>query len=173
MKKLILGLSALCLVVFTSCKEDAASKVKAENVAVAAERDAVSGDFPAITFDKAEHDFGEIEKGTPVETVFSYTNTGKAPLVITNIKSSCGCTIPKDWSKEPLAPGASASFIVKFDGKGTNKVSKTITITANTEKGRETVKITAFIKPDSNAPQNGAAITKTSTRPGHEGHNHD
>jgi len=173
MKKLILGLSALCLVVFTSCKEDAASKVKAKNVAVAAERDAVSGDFPAITFDKTEHDFGEIENGTPVETVFSYTNTGKAPLVITNIKSTCGCTVPKDWSKEPLAPGASASFIVKFNGKGTNKVSKTITITANTEKGRETVKITAFIKPDPNALQNGAAITKTSTRPGHEGHNHD
>ena len=175
MKKLILGLSALCLVVFTSCKEDAASKVKAENVAVAAERDAVSGDFPAITFDKTEHDFGEIENGTPVETVFSYTNTGKAPLVITNIKSTCGCTVPKDWSKEPLAPGASASFTVKFNGKGTNKVSKTITITANTEKGRETVKITAFIKPDPNAPVNtGTSVTtKTSTRPGHEGHNHD
>lgn len=177
MKKLILGLSALCLVVFTSCKEDAASKVKAENVTVAAERDAVSGDFPAITFDKTEHDFGEIENGTPVETVFSYTNTGKAPLVITNIKSSCGCTIPQDWSKEPLAPGASASFTVKFNGKGTNKVSKTITITANTEKGRETVKITAFIKPDPNAAQNTSLIqpgaTKTSTQPGHEGHNHN
>ena len=61
MKKTILGLSALCLVAFTSCKEDAASKVKAENVTVAAERDAVSGDFPAITFSETEHDFGEIE----------------------------------------------------------------------------------------------------------------
>ena len=180
MKKVILGLSALCLVAFTSCKEDAASKVKAENVTVAAERDAVSGDLPVITFDKSEHDFGEIENGTPVETVFSYTNTGKAPLVVTNIKSSCGCTVPQDWSKEPLAPGASANFTVKFNGKGTNKVSKTVTVTANTEKGTETVKISAFIKPDPNAaPQKGTSIiqqpaaTKTSTQPGHEGHNHN
>jgi len=151
MKKLFLGLTALCLVAFTSCKEDAASKVQTANVAQAAERDAVSGDFPVITFNKKEHDFGEIADGTPVETVFSYTNTGKAPLVLTNIKSTCGCTIPQDWSKEPLAPGASASFTVKFNGKGSNKVSKTVTIMANTEKGNETVRITAFIKPDPNA----------------------
>jgi len=177
MKKIILGLSALCLVVFTSCKEDAASKVKAENVTQAAERDAVSGDFPTITFDKTEHDFGELENGTPVSTVFSYTNTGKSPLVITDIKSTCGCTVPKDWSKEPLASGESASFTVNFNGKGANKVSKTVTVTANTEKGSETVKITAFIKPDPNAlakgilPQPG--VIKTSTQPGHEGHNHN
>ena len=181
MKKAILGLSALCMVAFTSCKENAASKVKAENVTVAAERDAVSGDFPAITFDRTEHDFGEIENGTPVETVFEYTNTGKAPLVITNIKSSCGCTVPQDWSKEPLAPGASANFTVKFNGKGANKISKTVTVTANTEKGTETVKITAFVKPDPNAPAKSAQSsilqqpgkTKSSTKPGHEGHNHD
>jgi len=151
MKKVILGLSALCMVAFTSCKEEATSKVKSENVSQAAERDAVAADFPSITFDKTEHDFGEIVNGTPVETVFSYTNTGKAPLVITDIKSSCGCTVPKDWSNEPLAPGASSKFTVKFNGKGANKVSKTITVTANTETGKEAVRISAFIKADPNA----------------------
>jgi uncharacterized membrane protein len=180
MKKVILGLSALCLVAFTSCKEDASSKVKTENVTQASERDAVSGDFPAITFEETVHDFGEIENGTPVETVFAYTNTGKVPLVITDIKSTCGCTVPQNWSKEPLAPGASANFTVKFNGKGANKVSKTITVTANTESGKETVKITAFIKPGPNAaPQKTSSIlqqpapTKSSTQPGHEGHNHN
>ena len=152
MKKVILGLSALCLVAFTSCKEDATTKIKAENVAVAAERDAVVGDFAVLTFDKKEHDFGEIESGTPVETVFTYTNTGKTPLVISDIKSTCGCTVPKDWSKEPLAPGATEKFSVKYNGKGKNNVSKTITVTANTEKGKETVKIKAFVKADPNAP---------------------
>ncbi len=151
MKKVILGLSALCMVAFTSCKEDATSKIKSENVSQAAERDAVAGDFPVLTFDKKEHDFGEIENGTPVETVFAYTNTGKAPLVITDIKSTCGCTVPQDWSKEPLAPGSSAKFTVKFNGKGANNVTKTVTVTANTESGKETVKIKAFIKPDPNA----------------------
>ncbi|MBT8271644.1 MAG: DUF1573 domain-containing protein [Flavobacteriaceae bacterium] len=151
MKKVILGLSALCMVAFTSCKEDASSKIKSENVTQAAERDATEVEFPVLTFDKSEHDFGEIENGTPVETVFKYTNTGKSPLVITDIKSTCGCTVPQDWSKEPLAPGESSQFTVKFNGKGKNKVSKTVTVTANTAKGKETVKITAFVKPDPNA----------------------
>lgn len=157
MKKVILGLSALCMIAFTSCKEESAvAKVNSENVTKAAERDAVVGDFPAITFDKSEHDFGEIENGTPVETTFSYTNTGKAPLVVTNIKSTCGCTVPQGWSKEPLAPGQSSQFTVKFNGKGANKISKTVTVTANTEKGKEQVKITAFIKPNPNAPAKAA-----------------
>ncbi|MEL0456107.1 DUF1573 domain-containing protein [Flavobacteriaceae bacterium SZ-1-7] len=157
MKKIILSLSALCLVAFISCKENAAKKVEESNVAAAAERDAVASKFPVIEFDKTEHDFGEIEARTPVETVFSYKNTGDAPLVITDIKSSCGCTVPQDWSRDPLAPGDSGQFTVKFNGSGSNKVSKTITVTANTEKGSEVVKITAFVKPDPNKPTPAAA----------------
>ena len=107
--------------------------------------------FPNISFDKTEHDFGQIMNGTPVETTFSYTNTGKSPLVVTDIKSTCGCTVPQGWSKEPLMPGASSQFSVKFNGKGANKTSKTITLTTNTEKGKETVRISAFITPDPNA----------------------
>ena len=90
--------------------------------------------------------------GTPVETTFSYTNTGKSPLVVTDIKSTCGCTVPQGWSKEPLMPGASSQFSVKFNGKGANKTSKTITLTTNTQTGREQVRISAFITPDPNAP---------------------
>ena len=150
MKKIILALSALCLISFTSCKEDASKKIDENNVAEAAERDANSSKFPILEFDKKEHDFGEIEAKTPVETVFKYKNTGDAPLVITDIKSSCGCTVPQDWSREPLAAGQEGQFTVKFNGSGTNKVSKTVTITANTEKGTETVNITAFVKPDPN-----------------------
>ncbi len=153
MKKIILSLSALCLVAFTSCKENAAQKIEESNVAAAAERDAVASKFPVIEFDKKEHDFGEIEAKTPVETVFSYKNTGDAPLVITDIKSSCGCTVPQDWSREPLAPGDSGKFTVKFNGSGSNKITKTITVTANTEKGSEIVKITAFVKPDPSKAQ--------------------
>lgn len=150
MKKVILGLSVLCMVAFTSCKEDATKKISEANVAKAAERDAVASKFPVLTFDKKEHDFGEIEAKTQVETVFKYKNTGDAPLVITDIKSTCGCTVPKDWSREPLAPGGEGQFTVKFNGSGTNNVSKQINITANTESGRESVKIKAFVKPDPN-----------------------
>jgi len=177
MKKIILSLSALCMVAFTSCKEDATSKIKSENITQAAERDAVAGDFPVITFDKKEHDFGEIENGTPVSTVFNYTNTGNSPLVITDIKSTCGCTVPQDWSKEPLAPGASAKFTVDFNGKGSpgSSTSKTVTVTANTEAGTEAVKIKAFIKGGAanGIPSVATSQVKSSTQPGHEGHNHD
>lgn len=182
MKKVILGLSALCLVAFTSCKDDAKSKINEENVAAAAERDATAGNFPVITFEEVEHDFGTIMDGTPVETVFKYTNTGNSPLVVSNIKSSCGCTVPEDWNKEPLAPGESAHFTVKFNGKGANQVSKTVTLTTNTASGTETVKIKAFIQADPNAPVNAAnngsspvmqPAGQTSTQPGHEGHNHN
>lgn len=150
MKKILLGLTALSLVAFTSCKEDASKKIEEANVTAAAVRDANASKFPVLEFEETEHDFGEIEKNQAVETVFTYKNTGNAPLVITEIKSSCGCTVPEDWSREPLAPGKAGKFTVKFNGSGANKITKTITVTANTEKGSEVVKISAFVK-DSNA----------------------
>ena len=187
MKKIILGLSAMCLIAFTSCKEDATKKIDETNIAVAAERDANAGDFPVISFDKTEHDFGTIANGTPVETTFKYTNTGNSMLVVSNIKSTCGCTVPSNWTKE-VAPGETGEFAVKFNGKGNgNKVSKSVTMTTNTENGKEIVKISAFVEKDPNAPEkpaakpavnplstsNAATPVKSSTQPGHEGHNHD
>ena len=135
----------LSLFFIFSCGDDPFSKVKSENVQKASVRDNSTTNSAIMTFDKTVHDFGTIQDGTPVETVFSYTNTGKSPLVITDIKSTCGCTVPRDWSREPLSPGESSQFTVKFNGKGVNKTSKTVTVTANTATGRETVKITAFI----------------------------
>ncbi|WP_111683676.1 DUF1573 domain-containing protein [Winogradskyella tangerina] len=185
MKKVILGLSALCMIAFTSCKDNAASKVNSENVAVAAERDANAGNFPVMEMDKMEHDFGTIVNGTPVETIFKYTNTGNSMLVVSNIKSTCGCTVPSNYTKE-VAPGQTGQFTVKFNGKGNGKVSKSLTMTTNTEKGTEVVKITAMVEQDPNAPQRqpgkatinplstgGTTQVKTSTQPGHEGHNHN
>lgn len=189
MKKIILGLSALCMVAFTSCKDNAESKVKSENVADAAQRDANSGNMPVIAFNETEHDFGTIPNGIPVETVFEYKNTGNSPLVVSDIKSTCGCTVPSDWTKEVM-PGETGKFTVKFNGKGNgNQISKTVTMTTNTEKGSEAVVIKAFVEVDPNAPKQpvgGASISaptgtpmgaatpvKSSTQPGHEGHNHD
>ncbi|MEZ4792505.1 MAG: DUF1573 domain-containing protein [Gelidibacter sp.] len=189
MKKVILGLSALCLVAFTSCKDNAESKIKSENVAEAAQRDANSGKLPAIEFNETEHDFGNIPNGIPVKTVFKYKNIGSSPLVVSDIKSTCGCTVPSNWTKEVM-PGETGEFTVEFNGKGNgNQISKTITMTTNTEKGSEAVTIKAFVEADPNAPKKetgnkptimqqatppaGAAAVKSSTQPGHEGHNHD
>jgi hypothetical protein len=152
MKKSILVVAVLAAFVFTSCKENAADKVSEENVAAAADRDAKAGDLPVMSFAESEFDFGTIEGGTAVEHVFKFTNTGKAPLVIVDAKGSCGCTVPS-YSKEPVAPGAEGELLVKFNGSGKNQVSKTVTVTANTEKGKETLVIKAFV----NAKEGAAA----------------
>ena len=131
--------------VLTSCGDDPFSKVKSENVKSAAVRDNTPFKYPVMSFDRKVHDFGTIDDGVPQETVFSYTNTGEAPLVISDIKSTCGCTVPQDWSRAPLLPGESSKFTVKFNGKGANRTTKTVTINANTQNGSESVRIIAFI----------------------------
>ena len=142
----MLLLAVIAAMAFTSCKEDAANKVKAENVEEAAQRDSQAVVYPKISFEETEHDFGTIDQGTNVEHTFTFTNTGNAPLVITNATSSCGCTVPT-WTKEPIAPGESGELLVKFNGSGQNQVTKTVNITANTESGQEQLKIKAFVTP--------------------------
>jgi uncharacterized cupredoxin-like copper-binding protein len=154
MKKVFIAFGAIALVAFVSCKENASSKIKASNVEVAAERDEAAKKVPIMTFDKSEHDFGTIEQGAAQETIFTFTNEGNAPLIITNATSSCGCTIPEYPKNKPIAPGESGELLVKFNGSGQNQVTKTITVSANTEVGSELLRIKAFVNP-----KNGAATT--------------
>lgn len=151
MKKALLTLSLFSVLAFVSCKENASSKIKSDNVAEAAQRDEAGKQIPVMSFEKAEHDFGTIEQGTPQETAFKFTNTGNAPLIITNATSSCGCTVP-DPPKDPIAPGETGELVVKFNGSGQNQVTKTITVNANTEKGSELLRIKAFVNPKGAAP---------------------
>lgn len=148
-RKGILMLGAVAAMTFTSCKEEnAASKVEPGNVKQAETRDAAADKYPVMTFDKTMHDFGEITAGEVVSTVFNFTNTGEEELVIVSAKGSCGCTVPNDWPKEPIPPGGTGKFTVQYNSKGkSNLEQKTVTITANTQNGRETVKIKAFVKP--------------------------
>lgn len=150
MKKSVLLVALISVFTFSSCKDNAADKVNEENVATAEARDAESGKFPVMTFEKSQHDFGTIDQGTNVEHVFKFTNTGEAPLMIVNAKSSCGCTVP-EYTKEPVAPGDSGELLVKFNGSGQNQVSKTVTITTNTKAGKETLTIKAFVNPKAGA----------------------
>lgn len=150
MKKGILMIAAVGAMLFTSCKDDASSKVKAENVETAAERDAQVANFPVMTFEEEEFDFGKIAKGTHVEHVFKFTNAGKAPLVITNATSSCGCTVPSYPQNESIAPGETGEMTVKFDGSGQGQVTKTITITSNTETATQNLRIKAFVEASTN-----------------------
>ena len=149
MKKVTL-LLAIIAITFVSCKEDVTKKIKQENLKKAkVQNKKHREDAPVIEFSKKVHDFGEINEGDTVETTFKFKNTGKSELVITKIKASCGCTVPSNWSREPLMPGQEGEFTVKFNSKNKpNAQSKTITVTCNTNNGRETVKVKAFVKPD-------------------------
>ncbi|TDQ29209.1 DUF1573 domain-containing protein [Zeaxanthinibacter enoshimensis] len=154
MKKVFLSLAIASVMVMVSCKEDASSKVNSDKAEVAAQRDEAGKNLPVMSFDKQEHDFGTIEMGTPQETTFTFTNTGNAPLIITDAKSSCGCTVPEYPKNTPIAPGESGSMLVKFNGSGMNQVTKTITVTANTAQGSEILRIKAFVNPkNANAAQ--------------------
>ena len=152
MNKALLSVSLLALFAFVSCKENASTKIKTGNVAVAAERDEAAKQLPVMEFEKAEHDFGTIQRGTPQETIFTFTNTGNAPLIIADAKSTCGCTVPKK-PDGPIAPGEKGELVVKFNGQGNGPVTKTVTITANTEKGSELLRIKAFVNAPATTPQ--------------------
>ena len=75
-------------------------------------------------------DVGQIPQGTPKAIVYEFKNTGNAPLIISNAKGSCGCTVP-EWPKEPIAPGAKGVITVKYDTKRSGAINKNVTITSN------------------------------------------
>ena len=107
-----------------------------------------------IKFEKTEHDFGTINEGDIVDTVFSFKNSGKSELIITSAKGSCGCTVP-EWPKEPIMPGEEGQIRVKFNSdKKPNLQQKTITLVTNTEQGKEILKIKAQVIPKSKVQQN-------------------
>ena len=83
-----------------------------------------------IEFKDDTVDYGKIENGSNGVRTFTFKNTGNAPLVITNVKSSCGCTVPKKPTA-PISPGEKGEIEVKYDTKRTGFIRKTITVTSN------------------------------------------
>ncbi|WP_338732940.1 DUF1573 domain-containing protein [Mangrovimonas cancribranchiae] len=85
-------------------------------------------------------DYGTIEKGADGVRVFEFTNTGNAPLVISNVKSSCGCTVPEK-PKGPILPGKTGEIKVKYDTNRVMPIRKTITVTSNADTPTVALKI--------------------------------
>lgn len=134
--------------ILASCSSDPSKKIKKENVQTAVERISTSFDYPSIEFDKTNHDFGQINDGDIVETTFSFKNTGKSDLVISNASGSCGCTVPDYPRDVPIKPGESSTIKVKFDSSNKPGMQrKTVTLTTNTSKGKELINIKAFVLP--------------------------
>ncbi|MGC6438475.1 MAG: DUF1573 domain-containing protein [Flavobacteriaceae bacterium] len=87
---------------------------------------------PKIEFESTVIDYGTIEKGADGIRVFKFTNTGNTPLIITKVKSSCGCTVPKKPEK-PILPGNTGEIQVKYDTNRVMPIRKTITVTSNAD----------------------------------------
>ncbi|MGB0885692.1 MAG: DUF1573 domain-containing protein [Chitinophagales bacterium] len=94
-----------------------------------------------ISFEEEVFDFGELPEGPKVETEFKFTNTGKEPLVISNAKGSCGCTVPQ-WPKDPVMPGAEGVIKVVYNtARRPGAFTKTVTLTSNAATATKVLKI--------------------------------
>lgn len=129
MKKLVLLASVLFLGIFTANAQQDADANK-----------------PEFKFNKVSHDFGTLTEGEVATFDFEFKNTGKEPLLITNVVPSCGCTTPK-WSKEPIAPGKSGVITVSYDTKGRpTPFSKNVTIYSNAKTPTKVLYIKGEVK---------------------------
>tara|TARA_Y100001980_G_C14506444_1_gene282026 strand:- start:371 stop:871 length:501 start_codon:yes stop_codon:yes gene_type:complete len=146
MIKIINSFIFALLITSYGCNQSASKKVNQEKAAAASESTPITA---AMTFDKVSHDFGTIEEGDTVQTTFTFTNTGKADLLIVDARGSCGCTVPKYPKNTPIKPGESGEILVSFDSSNKpNMQQKTVTISANTQSGRETLRIKAMVTAD-------------------------
>lgn len=91
-------------------------------------QDGTKADFK---FEKETHDFGKIEQGKPVSVDFVFTNIGEEPLIIANVESTCGCTVPK-YTTSPVVKGAKGTITVTFNAASVQPgFTKAVTIKSN------------------------------------------
>ena len=90
--------------------------------------------LPVMSFDSTARHMGRIAEGAQVVKTYEFVNTGKSDLVITDVRASCGCTVPKGWPRMPVQPGKGGTITVQFNSEGRPGVQhKTITVVANTD----------------------------------------
>ena len=158
MKKLIIYSSILLFML--SCQEKASDKINNSKKDITTEKQAL--DAPKINAQVIEDggqaafewtskggtvwNFGNIQQGDEPEFTFTFKNTGSEPMIISNAKGSCGCTVPQ-WPKEPIAPGSEGEIKVKFNSKNKKgSQNKTVTITANTTPPTTKLRVTGQIE---------------------------
>lgn len=107
--------------------------------------DSESINGPKISFEKSKYDFGEVNQGEKVQYDFLYVNTGGEPLVISDVKTTCGCTAP-NWSREALAVGDTARLKVVFSSVGKRGMqNKVITVYSNAINNPERVSLSGNV----------------------------
>ena len=132
MKILIASLLGIVLLTSSSFAQDKPANTKPNKKA------------PEITFQKTEYDFGTIAYGSDATCEFIYKNTGKTPLILTNVRSSCGCTIPS-WPKTPVGKKKTGKITVKYNTHKMGKFHKTVTVTSNAKNSPIVLTITGKV----------------------------
>ena len=94
----------------------------------------------SIIFEKVVHDYGTIIQGSDGNCEFKFTNKGKGPLILNNVKTSCGCTVP-EWPSAPIPPEKTGIIKVKYDTNRLGTFSKTITVSSNAKNSLVTLTI--------------------------------
>lgn len=109
----------------------------------------VNPNAPKLKFVTEVHDFGTVVEGPQATHEFHFKNEGKEPLILSNVRASCGCTVPS-WPKEPILPGKESTIIATYNTQGRpGQFSKTITVESNAEGGNKILTIKGeVIKPE-------------------------
>jgi len=137
MKQIFFLLTAAVLTFAASCSENANQKSS------------------EMTFkSEIEYDFGTLDYDGDGSYEFVFKNTGKAPLIITNVKSSCGCTVPT-YPKKPVKKGDEASVKVQYDTKRVGKFSKTITVYSNAKNSPIILRVNGFVDAKEGSEETG------------------
>ncbi len=104
-------------------------------------------DAPEIKFESDIIDYGEIDYASNGERTFKFKNNGKSALIISAVNVECGCTTPKSWPKEPIAPGKTGEIVISYDTKRPNPFEKRITVISNSKNPSTVLKIKGKVKP--------------------------
>lgn len=127
MKRVLVTLGISFMMTFAAFAQNAAQPAQNPNA-------------PVISFDKTTHDYGTVTKGGDGTCEFKFKNTGIEPLILSNVTSSCGCTVP-EWPREPILKGKSASIKVKYDTNRIGPINKTVTVMSNAKEAAVQLRI--------------------------------
>ena len=132
--------------VLLSCQNDGNKQLSGDLVTNPKSAQSPSDKKPVLTFDKNEFDFGKILQGEVVSYTFHFKNTGNAPLLITSVEKSCGCTA-SDYPREPIQPGESGEIKITYDSKGHHGFqSKVLIVKSNTMPSQTAIRIKAEVR---------------------------
>jgi hypothetical protein len=155
MKKLLFlaFLTVLSTAVFAQVEGQSKKQSKKKSKEIVVEEDTLPK-VPVIKFNNLVHDYGNIYKGDNGVCTFEFKNVGKADLILTNVNSSCGCTVPK-WPREPISPGETSSIQVSYNTNSVGAINKHVTVSTNTAEERITLSIKGSVsdKPKEIVPE--------------------